>query len=491
MNAATEPRGINKFFDEVVRAFQEYLKLPSIVILIFIALGIGIPALEQAGIPLIDTLDARLGTVMLGDESSTRDILAGTAGALFTVASITFTVLLLAVQQAASTMTPQILDQFLRRPINGFVFGYFVGVPVYSLIVLASVHRNFNPVLATLVLLIFSAFALYLLAALVYVTVTQMRPAVVIHAIHDDVLRARKRQAALLKRTRREPASREETSVPIYGTTTGYVSYIDLERIERAIGNRPRDGFEIAFCIRIGTYLANGDLVAEIRGAPPQGPVEDLKSEILHAVRLGVARDLQYDPEHGIAQIVDIGWSTLSTAKHMPVSGAQTIHALRDLLGQLARPEEPAPDSERLPVVYEDPLPRLPVLALESLAVAATESQQAQTFALVLQTLGDMYGRLPGERQAEVESVIERVLPNVEKFVLTMGLDQSLAQLAENLERAGRRKTAELICTTLDQAQKRIPRPAGRDGAGQDVEAERRVPHGDKREREPATQGAE
>src|SRR5690606_14302477 len=132
-----------------------------------------------------------------------RDILTAAAATLITITSITFTVLLLAVQQAAGAMGTQIIDQFLRRPINQLVFGYFVGMSIYSLIVLAAVHEEFNPILSTLLAFVFSGVALYLLAALVYVTLTQMRPAIVIHAIHDGTLAARKRQLPIIMRTRR------------------------------------------------------------------------------------------------------------------------------------------------------------------------------------------------------------------------------------------------------------------------------------------------
>ena len=62
-----------------------------------------------------------------------------------TVASITISLLLLALQQSAANMTTQILDQFLRRRINQAYFGFFVGLALYSLVTLtlATVDKPF------------------------------------------------------------------------------------------------------------------------------------------------------------------------------------------------------------------------------------------------------------------------------------------------------------------------------------------------------------
>jgi uncharacterized membrane protein len=54
-----------------------------------------------------------------------------------TVASITISLLLLALQQSAANMTTQILDQSLRRRINQAHFGFFLGLALYSLVTLA------------------------------------------------------------------------------------------------------------------------------------------------------------------------------------------------------------------------------------------------------------------------------------------------------------------------------------------------------------------
>ena len=95
------------------------------------------------------------------------------------------------------------LDQFLRRRANQAIFGVFVGVSLYLLVVLSTVGRDFNPVFSATVGLALSVGALYLLVVLIYTAVDQMRPSEIVEQIHDQILRAYDHQRALLAATRR------------------------------------------------------------------------------------------------------------------------------------------------------------------------------------------------------------------------------------------------------------------------------------------------
>jgi uncharacterized membrane protein len=88
-----------------------------------------------------------LQTRIFADAKATSDLLGTIASSIITVTSITISVLLLAVQQAAGSLTHQVFDQFLRRRQNQFHFGFFVGLALYTLVTLATVGESFNPVL--------------------------------------------------------------------------------------------------------------------------------------------------------------------------------------------------------------------------------------------------------------------------------------------------------------------------------------------------------
>lgn len=464
MNASRRPSEFDKFSYEVRLAYKEYLTLPTIIILAFLVLAIGMVALEKANISWLDQLRTSIESITFGEASSTQTTLGAAVGALITITSITFTVLLLAVQQAAGSLSPEIVDQFLRRPFNQAVFGYFVGMSLYSLIVLATTHSKFDPILSALLSFLFSGIALYLLAALVYATLTQMRPSLVIHALHDATLGARQRQLPIIQRTRRAPRITGGTRIPIRSGGAGYVTNIELKSIERALGEGWDDLLEIVLHTQMGSYVAVNDEVAEIRVLADDVKTEELGQAILQALKLGTTRDLRFDPEHGIIQLMNIGWTSISTSKQNPTPGAEVINALRDLLAQwLGEEEDDPPNLEKLPVVYEDDLSSQPLRMLESLAVVATESLQHQNFALVLRTFAQMFDRLPAAQRSQVEEMIPRILSRLPREVLTTELDEALLKLAVALDTAGSRETVEEVWEARQQARSTIPNLADTD----------------------------
>lgn len=443
MDCSREPSNASKFIDELHRAYQEYLGTPTLIIGGFVLLGILMAIIEQAGIPAVDRLRQDLSGFVFGDADSAREILISSAATLITITSITFTVLLLAVQQAASAMSTQIIDQFLRRPINQILFGYFVGMSIYTLITLAAIRPDFSPVLSTVLGFIFAGLALYFLAALVYITLTQMRSAIVIHAIHDETLNTRQRQLPLLARTRRAAQLPDTRRTSVRSRGDGYVNDVHLPTLERplsALGS----GTEVVLKVRIGSYVAHGDEVAEIRTLA-QADTAALQEAVLRALKLSRARDLQRDAAHGVEQIMNIGWTSISSAQHSPSAGAQAIHALRDLLAEWSAAKEPPPAPDKLPVVYHDNITVLPLRAIESLAVAAVESRQHQSFGHVLLALAAIFDRLPRELRIEAEAMILRLLPGLKNQLLTTELDEALQSVGETLQAAGCEKIAEAV----------------------------------------------
>ena len=165
-------------------------------------------------------------------------------GGLMTVASITISLLLLALQQSAANMTTQILDQFLRRRINQAYFGFFVGLALYSLVTLtlATVDKPFNPIFGATLAFLLTVVALYLLIILLYTTINQMRPVQVMEAIHDHVLAARERQLVLVRKTRRKPSGDGSVTVPVKVAEEGFVTRIDVDAIGLAALGRGNTG---------------------------------------------------------------------------------------------------------------------------------------------------------------------------------------------------------------------------------------------------------
>ena len=75
-----------------------------------------------------------------GDPGAARDILKTIAGSLITVAGITFSVTIVTLQLVSSQFTPRVIRTFMSDRLTQVVMGTFVGIFVYSIVVLRAVR---------------------------------------------------------------------------------------------------------------------------------------------------------------------------------------------------------------------------------------------------------------------------------------------------------------------------------------------------------------
>ncbi|PTT40638.1 hypothetical protein DBR33_14090, partial [Stenotrophomonas sp. HMWF022] len=97
----------------------------------------------------------------VGDTQSAIGVLTAIAGSLFTVTSITFSILILAVQQGATVLNSQIVDHYLRRSSNRAWFGFFVGISLFALITLVQTTHTRAPIFGVMMSTILGAVALF------------------------------------------------------------------------------------------------------------------------------------------------------------------------------------------------------------------------------------------------------------------------------------------------------------------------------------------
>lgn len=210
---ATALHRLSHAFDSVRRAFSEFLRIPTGMIAAFLCLAFFSYLLDRARLAALEPFRQLLKHHVFADPKATSDLLGAIAAGIITMTSVTVSLLLVAVQQAASSLTGAVYDQFLRRRQNQIYFGFFVGLALYALVTLATVNAPFNPVFGGTVAFLGTVIALYLLILLLYTTINQMRPVEVIEAIHDHVLSARQWQEKFLARTGAARAWRAPTGM--------------------------------------------------------------------------------------------------------------------------------------------------------------------------------------------------------------------------------------------------------------------------------------
>lgn len=445
--------------DMIRQAFSEFLTIPTWIIVGFLMLSVVTYLLDQSDLQSLQPTREFLKSHIFADPQATSGLLSAIAGSLITVTSITFSLLLLAIQQSAASLTSQVFDQFLRRKLNQIYFGFFLGLALFALITLATVDAPFNPVFGATLVLLLTIIALYLLIFLLYASILQMRPTVIIDAIHDHTLKARSSQRSLLQKTRREPVLHADVNIPVRTSTHGFIRAINVDAIQ-ATAQKAQGQIEVVLLVSVGAFVAYNDVIARIK-AEKQEDAGDVQDMIGRAIDISTTRDITTDPGAGIAEIRNIAWTSISTARSNPSPGLLAIRNLRDIWAHWLDDDHKSSSedsSEVAPVVYPDHVMESLIATFESLAVVTTESMQHQSMAEIFHTYAIMFDRLPPEQQDRVDDCICRILSALGDHVLTEELAGAIRATIDALRDAGRDGTA----TALEDALLKLGRSVGK-----------------------------
>lgn len=473
-------RGARRVKARWERSITEFLRLPLSMLAAFILLAVGSIMLDTLHLPALAAVHGTLSRLLPRDAVST--LLTSIATSVVTITSITFSVLLLAVQQAASSFTPVVFEQFLRRRTNQIYFGFFVGLSFYCFLVLAVVRPDESPAFSALVALALTLVAFIMLVLIIYGTVDQMRPGTVIGSIHQLAMKARRSEEELLARTRRKP----ELSAPgttVHATESGYVVDIDLDVLADAAADCPGET-EIVLNVQLGSHVVFGDSVATVVRADGQG-AERARKAVLAAISLDDMRDIDVDAGYGVDEMHNIAWAAGSSAQHSPETALTAVAALRDLLARWIAVSGSERDRRgEVPVVYFDGVVAQAVDALASIGLVTAESREHQTCAEVLTAFAATLPRMPASQRWLLDDAVRRMLPAVVEHAYSKQLDRGLSALSRALREAALDETADRVDQAagqlLESTRRILPKPSehpesqGRGGVGAVVGIRRR-----------------
>lgn len=100
--------GIARTLDTVRLAFVEFLTIPTCIIIGFLLLAAGLSALDRSEIAWLEPIRDTLKLHIFADANATSGLLGTISDGIITVTSITISLLLLALQQSASSFTSQV-----------------------------------------------------------------------------------------------------------------------------------------------------------------------------------------------------------------------------------------------------------------------------------------------------------------------------------------------------------------------------------------------
>lgn len=236
-----------------------------------------------------------------------RLVLSTIAGSMMTVASLVFSLTLVALTLAAGNIGPRLIDRFMDNRVNQIALGLFLATFVYALVVLRAVTDGTPPFIPHLAVSLAMIMALLSFGWLIYFIHDLARSIQV-----DNVVAkvAAELTTSLRELTEKHP---EAVAVPIDETPesrpvrigeAGYIQAVDTQGL---LDLATENDLVIRLRHRPGHFVLPSSIVADV-----VGPVDYLEEELRSAFVLGPKRTATQDSEHGVALIVEIAARALS-----------------------------------------------------------------------------------------------------------------------------------------------------------------------------------
>ncbi len=288
---------------------------------------------------------ARYPRIFGASADSSRAMLSAIAGAMITVAGLTFSLTMVAVTQASTQYTPRILRNFMRDRANQLVLGVYVGIFAYCLLVVRTIRSDeegrFVPSLAVVLGIAFAMASVGVLIFFVHHIASSLQASTIVRRVTWETLAAIDRlypadigqEAPEGVRASALAAAHEPRWEPVASAATGYVQSIDgpallrlaethglLVRLVPAVGDFVVEGTPIAWAARDARAPAPEDAQAHRVG---------WRRALLPLLTVSAYRTIEQDAAFGVRQLVDVALKALSPG----VNDTTTAVACVDHLG--------------------------------------------------------------------------------------------------------------------------------------------------------------
>jgi uncharacterized membrane protein len=318
---------------------------------------------------MVDQAAARRGvdiappwTFSRGPEGS-RAILATVAGSVLTIASVCFSITIVALQQASSQFGPRLLHNFMRDRGNQLVLGTLIAAFTYCLLVLRSVNGTddgrFVPHLSVTVGLLSGLAGVGVLIYFLHHAAASIQAEHVIAAVSRELHTALDRLYPTRFGKGTPEAKGSDPALPdgfqagavaVIAEGSDYLQAVDTDRVmELAVEH----DLVLTLGYRPGQFVFAGTPLA--RAWPAERVTEQVTAALRSTFYLGTRRTLLQDAQFAVDQLVEIAVRALSPGINDPFTAIACVDRLAAGLADFAGRDVPSPnrvdDAGRLRVV--------------------------------------------------------------------------------------------------------------------------------------------
>ena len=281
-----------------------------------------------------------LPLVFGGGPDGARSVLSSIAGSTITVAGVTFSITIVALQLASSQFSPRVLRDFMRDRVSQSVLGSFIGAFFYALLVLRSIRSadetgpEFVPSLAVTMAIALAIVAVVMLIYFIHHISTRIQVSSIVAGIASATERAFERAGdGAVDADSGAPDPRAPDDLPdgdrglVPASESGYLQLVDREGLVDLAR-------ELDLVLRLdvapGEWLQRGAPVISVW--PAASGSEQLARRLNGCLTLGAERSLDQDPAFGLRQLVDVAVKSLSPGINDPTTAGDCISRVTQVL---------------------------------------------------------------------------------------------------------------------------------------------------------------
>lgn len=370
---------LSRLGDTWSRVRNSYLPIPAAMLVLAIGLAVGMVYLDE----VLHEAEVHVAWLTTMQADAARSALSTLAGSMATIASVVFSITIVALQLAASQFGPHVMRAFLADRGSQITLGTFVGIFVYALVVLivGRAGSGFVPYAATYLGILLGILSMGVLIYFISHIANVIRLESVIAALArhlesstetvfpDDLGHA---EMILRETPPAPPAWLHEGGVAVRAQAAGYIRWID----ERALMR-----LAIRHDLLIWLHALPGDFVVPgmaLMTVAPAARLEEVCTRLLGVVVLGERRTPEQDIPYALQQLVEVAVRALSPGINAPFTALPAIDSIAAGLVRVAGRRMPAlrrldeDGTERILVARSHTLAGLARDALGPIASAAT-----------------------------------------------------------------------------------------------------------------------
>ncbi len=287
-----------------------------------------------------------------GTPEGARALVSTVAGASISVATLTFSLTVVALQVASSQFSPRILRSFLADRGNQAVLATFLSTFAFSLVTLRSIRgggggaegdQPFVPDWAVGGTILLTALSVAMLVFFIHHITQQLR----VESVLQDLQRLAIDTVRGHLPMRGSASGGEEgdvelpevppSAVTLRSTKSGYLQAVEADELLRVASAH---GVVVRIRPRVGGPVTEGASLAwawpvEQDAGIAADRVEPLAREVGRGCLIGFERSLRQDVAFGIRQVIDIAVKALSPGINDPATAVATIGALTPVLAEV------------------------------------------------------------------------------------------------------------------------------------------------------------